>query len=72
MRVLHSQFMQKQMKLSKGFDVTNPAKRIKDRLRSKRHTKDILFGEFDSFKNWDTRIVLEDDAPPEARGTAGP
>ena len=40
--------------------MANPAKKIKDSFKNKRHTKDILFGEFDSFKNWDMRIVPED------------
>lgn len=61
MKVIHSQFRRHQTTLRKGFDVANPAKRVKDNLRSKRNTKDILLGEFDSFKNWDTRIVLEEE-----------
>jgi len=61
MKVIDNQFRTKQMKLKKGYDVANPAKRVKDHLRSRRNTKDILLGEFDSFKNWDTRIVLEEE-----------
>ena len=54
------QFQKSQNTLTKKFNVANPAKKLKDRLGIQTVTKGILFGEFDSFKNWDTRIGLNE------------
>jgi hypothetical protein len=37
-----------------GFNSYNPAKKIKENLLMNKKTKNILFGGFETFKNWDT------------------
>lgn len=51
-------YMNNQISLQKQYTVANPAKRLKEYLGIQKCTKDILFGEFDSFKNWDTRVPI--------------
>jgi hypothetical protein len=60
LRAREIQFQRSQNTLAKKYSIANPAKKLKDRLGIHNVTKGILFGEFDSFKNWDTRIGLNE------------
>ena len=58
MKKLNKQLDNDKLHLHRGYLVTNPAKKIRQKIDLGKVTQGMLIGEFESFKNWDTRVGI--------------
>ena len=58
MKKLNKQLDNDRNQLNRSYFLANPARKMMQNLGTTKVTKDILIGEFESFKKWDTRIGI--------------